>query len=186
MLVLAFHFAVIILYNIVSSVAGYEAVYGPNKRSDARMYVQAFARQAIQLAPLRSYGRFSGTNTGYGFFAPQVGSQYISLFTLYAADGSLLGEYSNPGLRQEESLHRYSGFLDLFQDILPSRLKTDSLAQRYARAVLYSLGRHLGRQKGASRVRCQVLVYRYRRLWDRKNKKTAQLLPLYETSLQLH
>ncbi len=185
LLAIIFHFSVIVLHNVASSAVGYQAVYGSDKQASAMVGALALCQRFIASPLIQYYAYFSGTETGYGFFAPQVGSQYISRFTLYDGQGDILGEYENPGLRQREGLLRYSGFLDLFQDIADAVTPNDSLNMRVARATACSLGERLGEKHGASRVRCQVLVYRYSRLSGFGENKSALLSSLYEKTIEL-
>jgi len=179
------HFSIILLHNVVSSMSGYRAVYGFDKQAGIVKNTLQHGRQLTMAAPVRLYAYYSGTEAGYGFFAPQVGSQYIPLFDLYDHEGRSMGRYSGPSLRREESLRRYSGFLDIFQGLLSPSPEADSLQLRYARAVLHSLGERLGKKRGASRVECQIGVYRDRSLRRKVESKPAGLLPLYTKSITI-
>lgn len=181
-----FHFTVIILHNIVSMADGLEAVYGNRDKTESKSSVLPKLRELIHYKAIHYYSRVSGTETGFGFFAPQVGSQYLSFFRVYDANNKLIAEYDSPLLTQPESWHRYATFLDLFQSALGK--DPDHLDQRYARAVLYSMGERLGLQiEEAYRVECLILVFRYPKLHSLQAQplQNASLVPLFENTIYL-
>lgn len=180
-----FHFTIIILHNIVSMADGRDAVSGNTDKTGFRNSVLSSMRQIIHHKSIHHYSRLSGTETGFGFFAPQVGSQYLSLFHIYDYKDALIASHTLPLLKQQESLHRYATFLDLFQQALDK--ENDHIDQRYARAILYSMGERLGLAlKNAQKVECQILVFRYPKLHGMQEKPLgASLVPLFERTLFL-
>lgn len=57
----------------------------------------------------RMYANYTGTSSGYGFYSPNVGSEFIMSFTVLDKDGKVLGQHQNPiNLKQKESLARFS------------------------------------------------------------------------------
>jgi len=57
----------------------------------------------------RMYANYTGTSSGYGFYSPNVGSEFIMTFTVLNKDGKILGQHQNPiNLKQKESLVRFS------------------------------------------------------------------------------
>jgi hypothetical protein len=151
----------------------------------------ALFREAIHLRPVQSYAHFSGAETGFAFFAPQVGSQYISHFHVYDAEDNLLESHSLPQLHQQESMHRYAAFLDLFQELIAKEKEDDHLDRRYARAVLHSMGQRLGSKiEGANQVKCSISVYRHPKLkpdlkGSENTEQRAGLITIFENTVDL-
>lgn len=181
-----FHFMVIIFHNIVSMADGQDAVYGKQHKTGFRSSVLSSMRQIIHRKGIHYYSRLSGTETGFGFFAPQVGSQYLSLFHIYDSKDALIATYPLPLLKQQESIHRYATFLDLFQQALGK--ENDHIDQRYAHAILYSMGERLGRKlKNAQKVECELLAFRHPLLQDLQEQSLshATLVPLFKNTVYL-
>jgi hypothetical protein len=186
------HFMVIIIYNVLSLADSVKIVYGNGRPGEEDPRVLALFREAIHLRPVQSYARFSGAETGFAFFAPQVGSQYISHFHVYDAEGNLLESHSLPQLHQQESMHRYAAFLDLFQELIAKEKEDDHLDWRYARAVLRSMGQRLGSKiEGASKVKCSISVYRHPKLksdpkGSHNTEQSAGLITIFENTIKLN
>lgn len=186
------HFMVIIIYNVLSLADSVSIVYGNGRPAEDDPSALAFLRKGIHFRPVYYYARFSGAETGFAFFAPQVGSQYISHFDVYDANNKLLGSYREPQLRQQESMHRYAAFLDLFQELIAKEKGDDHLDRRYARAVLRSMGQRLGSKiVGASKVKCSISVYRHPKIKsDPKGqpdkRHSASLITIFENTIDLN
>lgn len=65
---------------------------------------------AIVSSPIfKTYTNYSGTDTSYGFFSPNVGSEFVMSFAVLDCDGKLLGEHQSPAsLQQNESKVRFN------------------------------------------------------------------------------
>lgn len=65
---------------------------------------------AIENSPIfKIYSNYTGTNSGYGFFAPNVGSEFVMTFTVLDCENKLLGEHQSPqSLKQNESRSRFN------------------------------------------------------------------------------
>lgn len=186
------HFMMIIIYNALSLADSVKIVYGNGRPGEDDSSLVALLRESIHFRPVQSYARFSGAETGFAFFAPQVGSQYISHFHVYDVEGNLLESHSLPQLHQQESMHRYAAFLDLFQELIAKEKEDDHLDRRYARAVLRSIGQRLGGKiEGASQVKCSISVYRHPKLKpDAKDsdntEQSAGLITIFENTIDLN
>jgi hypothetical protein len=95
------------------------------------------ARQAVDV-----YGEYSGSNNGYGFFAPSVGAQWDAHFSCYAAEGSGWEDDAvMPGNREVQL--RVSTMLSMFGDDKLQEMLAASWAarefSRYPDAVLVNV-----------------------------------------------
>lgn len=181
---------VIILHNIVSTADGYQHIYRDDGQAELKGSVLATIQNITQLSPITEYARFSGAETGFGFFAPQVGSQYISNFKTFDAAGKLLGETIAPRIKQQEGLLRYSSYLDLFQNMLHAedklkQNKSDSLSIRVAHAVVYSMAdRILNRSDSATKVEANIYLYNYSNLRKHQHEKAPRYISIYQKTIE--
>lgn len=65
---------------------------------------------AIESSPIfKTYANYTGTNSGYGFYSPNVGSEFVLSFAVIDYQGKLLGEHQSPiNLKQNESKSRFN------------------------------------------------------------------------------
>jgi hypothetical protein len=172
------HLLHIVLVNLTSAWAGYKQLYHVQDET-GRYHILA---KILSPKPIRLYGLISGTTYGYGFFAPNVASQYISSFQYFDKDGVQIGSCQLPPLVGGEALQRYSTWLDQFQRYLKTYQDDDQAAQfyrRYLEASLSSLTQHLleEQEKGTS-LRCVIYLHEPTKL--REVKQKARLRKIYE------
>lgn len=183
------HFGVIVLYNLLSTSHGYQQLYGHHSQNERLSALINLMQRVSHLSPINFYAQLSGAETGYGFFAPQVGSQYISIFKLYDQADQLVLRTNAPGLNQSESHIRYSGYLDLYQAMLFSKItnnnaSSDSLNIRYAKAILYSMSQQVLQQNPtAARVHASVYLVRTPVLRAFDSRNASQYIPIYEITI---
>lgn len=182
-----FHFGVIILYNILSTSYGYQEIYGKASPNQERHSLISKMKALSHLSSITQYAQFSGAETGYGFFAPQVGSQYISTFEFYDEKGKLLSRTNAPGLEKNESFIRYSSYLDLYQDMLlaeGNKTASDVLDIRYAKAILYSMAERLIKKNPeAKSIKASIHLYKTPLLKNYSREQDVQFIPIHEITL---
>lgn len=184
-ILIALHLVVIFLYNTHSTLTGYQAVY-PSVQKHA-WYDGLLSRvldPLLQWAPLAWHARLSGIETGYGFFAPQVGSQYVTRFSMLDALGDTIQMVEMPPLQRSESQLRYAGFLDAMQAFIGDTATADPDELRYARALIHAMAERLARHYGGASVSCEVLVYRHPPLRGSRQRRPI-LMPVYAKTLSI-
>lgn len=129
------------------------------------------------------YSKLSGAETAFGFFAPNVGGQYITTFVLYDEDGVVLDSMASPGLYRAESLNRYSSFTRVFEALTPHQNK-DDFASNYAKAIAHNMAYRLAKRNPVAKsIRVRIFLHRS----PIKNVVTRQRhILLYEKHLHLN
>lgn len=124
----------------------------------------ATPQHLLGFRPVQMYGMLSGTRHGYGFFAPNVASQYVSVFTLYQAKGAIYKRFTLPTIYSSMGKQRYSVWMNQFQYYVENLKNPDGHAQRYRRylhASVQSLCRHLLSQwPAAMAIDCSIYLHR--------------------------
>ncbi|QNL47907.1 hypothetical protein H8S90_13875 [Olivibacter sp. SDN3] len=173
------HLLYVLAVNIASARAGYRLYYQAGSNSD-----RVNLNSMLSGKPQQIYGFITGTMHGYGFFAPNVASQYVSQFTFYD-EGKIIAQVSSPGIRSVEGLQRYSVWLDQFQRFLREKEQDDPRAElyrRYLKASVTSLCRRLlADYPAAVRIKCQIYLHRPPLLQDMASSH-AGLVPIYDYS----
>ncbi|WP_353197621.1 hypothetical protein [Parapedobacter defluvii] len=174
-LVILFHLTVIGVHNIWASLEGWSR---SREASDVSATATAMLQtmQQAALSPLiHGYARFTGLNTGYTFFAPQVGSFYHYEVACFGPDGTSRDVVYRPALSGTQGYLRYQNFLEVFH-VLHSEDPAEDSERRYARAVAKSMAKHLLPDPACSQYRIKVGVYAPRSL---RGPSTAPLLAVF-------
>lgn len=155
----ALHLFSIVATNTVSAIHAYQQYHGQVRPKQISKVLDS----TVSLCTYRLYGLLSGTAYGYGFFAPNVASQYISSFQYFDREGTLLYSEALPPMVGIEGLQRYSIWLDQFQRYLRERAEVSSSAnfyRRYLEASLHSLMQKLLQEDDRARsLRCVIYLH---------------------------
>ncbi|MFC6101210.1 hypothetical protein [Olivibacter domesticus] len=161
---ISFHLLCIILFNALSLLQSF-ALLHPKHDYKALHWVQENIHAFVNLPTIKLYSTYSGTETLFGFFAPRVGSQYITQFKLYDKTGKLISTQNGPTLRSQPGVLRYARLLDSFEPLVDPSNSKDSTRYdvRYARAILYNLSMHIGHsQPQATKVVSRIFLHHSR------------------------
>ncbi|MFC3198265.1 hypothetical protein ACFOET_11640 [Parapedobacter deserti] len=109
---------------------------------------------------LRLLAHTCGYASGYGFYAPRVGSHFLTEFRLYTAGGPQEVRHYPP-LKTLEGRIRYRAFSDVFSGLLPHphEVATPKLQRQVSQAIAQSLSERLAALGTAIRVECRVGVW---------------------------
>ncbi len=127
-----------------------------------------------------------GYACGYGFYAPRVGSHYLTEFRIDHRDGqATIAHY--PSLSTLEGRVRYRAFTDLFGGLLPAQdglVRDRELPRRVARATAKSLTQRTAARLAATRVSCRVGAWYIRPLRPAPVDTSSHYLTLFETDIR--
>ncbi|HWV71157.1 MAG TPA: hypothetical protein VN040_05560 [Pseudosphingobacterium sp.] len=171
---IGFHFLCIILSNTLGLLQSF-ALLHPKHDYKALHFVQEKLHCCVTHPAIKLYSTYSGTETIFGFFAPRVGSQYITQFKLYDAEGKLINTQNGPELQSGPGILRYARLLDSFEPLANHSNNKDTMRYdvRYARAILYNLSRHIGRsQPRAKQVVTRIFLHQSSKL-ERSGRNPA-------------
>lgn len=170
------HMGYILAVNTNSAIAGYQTYYQNTTEGPHGLKILLGGR------PQQWYGLLSGTGHGYGFFAPNVASQYVSRFRLYHADGRIISELNTPKMYSKDGLQRYSVWLEQFQRFLKEREQDEPAAilyRRYLKAGISSMCRRLlAENPAADRISCELYLHQPP-LLKSGNKTSANFIQIY-------
>jgi hypothetical protein len=82
----------------------------------------------VQSEPVSIFLSYTGFDTGYGFFAPNVASDFVLMFDLKDAQGNTLQQRIMPRFEQKESMVRYTSMFNMFLEKI-KQAPTDSSSQ---------------------------------------------------------
>jgi hypothetical protein len=174
------HFAVIIYNNVIVEEQSLISYFSGEKKMGT-------AAELINKIPIVGttfslYSTYTGTETGYGFYAPNVSSQTILLFTSKDAAGNIIS-VQTPRFHSAEALQRCFSAFDVFLDKLEIKNKN---SDRLLNAILKSMALWvLETNKGCKKVEADLLIYNSRKASEIKNNMKANYIKLshYEYTL---
>lgn len=163
LILLALHLLIILAICTKSTIANYTGFYKVTPAKPVRQMMQV-ATTVSSLPGIAHYAVAAGIDAGYGFFAPNVASEYVLALDCYGPDSILLYRRGIPDFAQRESVTRYVTMLGAFQDklvaILDGEEDATSVEQRHLNAIVRSMAMNLLADDAAvSRVRATLYLY---------------------------
>ncbi len=148
-----FHISAILLNSITGTRSVYMRFYDLKETNEVFKAIQK-----VNFSPVFDYyGRVSGTDCGFGFFAPNVRSN--SVLVVQGCKNKL-----TPMFNTHEGEQRFNGFLgDLINDYMPKEnqdlnVKIDSLNKKYNALALKNIALNVMRQ---NKVNCDYFQVTY-------------------------
>jgi len=172
------HIAVIILVSINFSIDGYCRFY-----SKAKPKGYAYVQRLIGNPWMEVYTKYTGAESGYGYFAPNV-----------LSSGTFVFRYGNniyyPALSNRENMIRYQNLASAFISHTvedrslhtPAERKADSVKNRYFDLILKNMSvRFMQQHKFQDTLHAKLLLYEFPSLrqYDPRNSH-SQFFPLLE------
>lgn len=83
-------------------------------------YKKPWAYRAVEnfvyAKPVNVFIAYTGFDTGYGFFAPNVASDFVLTFEIRDSSGAVMAQQAMPQFRQKESVVRFTSVFNMFLD----------------------------------------------------------------------
>ncbi|MCW3465334.1 hypothetical protein [Chitinophaga nivalis] len=179
---LSFHFLLILLVSISSTIRGYTTLYHHPKGKEPLLTVARYCHVLTTTPGILQYISVSGIDAGYGYFAPNVASGYVVHFVLKDKNRQPLYDTYFPPFKNAESMIRYVALMGCFQDKLPALQQENtcqSLYIRYLNTLIKSMGQSiLARYQHipADHLIATLYLYEYPSLKDYIAEKTTPRL----------
>lgn len=151
--------------------------------SEAAGAVPPLLSRLVENPILARIAEVVGYAGGYGFYAPRVGSHFITEFRVYTDNGPNHTKLRYPALRTLEGRIRYRAFSDLFSSLIPEggRSTANDLQARTSRAMARSISERLASRENAITVVCHVGVWYPRRLHLSSGQWSDHYVELHQT-----
>lgn len=111
---------IVIATSVVTTSDSYHSFYYGNDKSYQEKLFYKIADAVVSFPPVRTFSKYTGFDTGYGFFAPNVASDFVILFKIYDEQGKQIKILENLPFKTKEGFIRFSNvhsiYLDKFED----------------------------------------------------------------------
>ncbi len=153
---------------------GYYGFYYENK-SYQKPLVYTISESIIQSQPISMFASYTGFDTGYGFYAPNVASDFVMSFELKDKNGNILEEKILPSFNSKESRVRYTTVFNMFLDKISDKNGHDRKYYEYLDLIIQQIaGNVMKENPKASHVTTRLYLYDYPTVADFKRGKTNE------------
>lgn len=177
-IILATNLAVVLVVNVFGTLDSfYSYHYGNDYKKN--VLVEVTEKMAFN-TPVWTFATIAGTNASYGFYAPNVASQFGMVFSVFDINGKLIGTENGPRLNARESVHRFSLCISMMQDKLASDNKNVTLND-YLKVMLHQISMEIkSYYPNGYKVGAVVYLYEYPSLDEFRAGKELHLEPVDE------
>lgn len=189
LVVLCCHFGCILAQGLAGALQSFGYVYSDDTGSGMLNSVQSASHQLTAFPLFEALASYAGTATGYGFFAPQVGSSFQLQVSAVDSAGRPLAHTGPPHFSNPHNLLRFRSLLNRLQDVQPVHGSTvDSWDVRQARALAHCMAQRIAKKQWGARyirLRCTVTVYHHGTLHSHEEAGSPQRFIVYQRVIPL-
>jgi hypothetical protein len=162
---------------------GYYGFYYPEKEYK-KPIAFTITEEIIKLKPISIFLSYTGFDTGYGFFAPNVASDFVLLFELKDAAGNTIENRIMPTFKNKESIVRYTSIFNMFLDKISAEGGTikDNKYQQYLDIIIKQIAINVKKENpNTAKITARLYLYHYPDLKSyKKGKKSERLILIGE------
>ncbi|CAA7386322.1 hypothetical protein [Chryseobacterium fistulae] len=161
---------------------GYYGFYYENKSYEKPILYQA-TESIVQSEAVSIFASYTGFDTGYGFYAPNVASDFVLTFELKDKNGNIIEEKAMPSFQKKESVVRYTTIFNLFLDkVSGDKTKFDSKYYQYLDLIIKEVALHVMKENpNAKGITARLYLYDFPSLANfKKGKKNEDFILIDE------
>ena len=153
---------IVLLVGMKTTFDGYFSFYYEDGQ-----YTKPFIYQATEVlvksTPVSRFIAYTGFDTGYGFFAPNVGSDFVLLFDIQDSLGQTIQQTAMPKFKQKESQVRYTSVFNMFLErVKKQEAKGKDQYKEYLDLILRQIALNVKRDyPKAAFVQAKLYLYDY-------------------------
>jgi hypothetical protein len=167
---------IIIATSIVTTSDSYYGFYYGNDKSYQEKTLYKIANSIITFPPIRIFSKYSGFDTGYGFFAPNVASDFVILFKVYDEQGKQVKILENLPFKTKEGFIRFSNVHSIYLDKIEGEIS--SLWDRYLDIILEQMAVSVKKMNcmASCCLEVELYLYDFPEMQQHRNGKKHQLI----------
>ncbi|MCC5921348.1 MAG: hypothetical protein LAT68_11255 [Cyclobacteriaceae bacterium] len=179
------HFGIITIVCLYSSMDSYFSFYEKEKPAALE---KLSSLMLISLEQSNHYAKIAGIDAGYGFFAPNVASEYYLEYEFLDQHNIPIGKLSFPELKSKEGFIRYTTWLSRFQDKLLEKSSSNdtTFVETISKRQLDTMVRAIAMKyapESTKEVKAKIYLHHYPSLAELKaGKEIKHSLMAFEES----
>ncbi|WP_130735287.1 hypothetical protein [Flavobacterium sp. J27] len=138
------------------------------------------SEEIIKLKPVSIFLSYTGFDTGYSFFAPNVASDFVLLFELKDQKGNVIENKIMPAFKNKESITRYTSIYNMFLDKISAEGGTmkDNKYQQYLDIIIKQIAVSVKKENpDTASIIARLYLYHYPDLKSyQKGEKSERLI----------
>jgi hypothetical protein len=141
---------------------GYYSFYYEDGQYEKPVVYQA-TEVMTKIPPINFFMAYTGFDTGYGFFAPNVASDFVLMFEIQDSLGRTIQQTAMPNFKQKESRVRYTSVFNMFLERLKKQdPKEKDQYAAYLDIILRQIALNVKRDyPNAASVKAKLYLYDY-------------------------
>ncbi|VXB13810.1 conserved hypothetical protein [Flavobacterium sp. 9AF] len=179
-------FTVLLLVFIVGLKGTFDGYYGfyYAEKEYKKPITFTLTEEIIKLKPVSFFLSYTGFDTGYSFFAPNVASDFVLLFELKDQEGNIIENKIMPAFKNKESITRYTSVYNMFLDKISTEdgSMKDNKYQQYLDIIVKQIAVSVKKENPkASTITARLYLYHYPDLKSyQKGEKSERLILIGE------
>ncbi|GEJ47048.1 MULTISPECIES: hypothetical protein [unclassified Chryseobacterium] len=171
---------VVFVIGLKGTFDGYYGFYYENKNYEKPLLYK-ISENIAQSKPINIFTSYTGFDTGYGFYAPNVASDFVMSFELKDKNGNILEQKTMPYFKNKESRVRYTTVFNMFLDKMSDKNTYDQKYYQYLDIIIRQIAAHVIRENpNAFSVTTKLYLYDYPTITGFKKGKTNENLILID------
>ena len=175
---------IVFTLGLKSTFDGYFGFYYENEEYE-KPWAYTATETVIQVTPVSAFLSYTGFDTGYGFFAPNVASDFVLMFDIQDSLGRTIHQCAMPRFKQKESTVRYTSMYNMFLEKITKKDEEEgNIYLQYLDIVIRQIGVAVKQDyPGAVHVNAKLYLYDYPSLEKYRQgirKETAILISEYK------
>ncbi|MEJ5050655.1 hypothetical protein WH221_12540 [Chryseobacterium culicis] len=171
---------VVFVIGLKGTFDGYYGFYYENKNYEKPL-AYSISENIAQSKPVNIFTSYTGFDTGYGFYAPNVASDFVMSFELKDQHGNILEQKNLPHFKNKESRVRYTTVFNMFLDKISDQKSYDSKYYQYLDIIIRQIAAHVMKENPkAASVTTRLYLYDYPTIADFRQGKTNENLILID------
>lgn len=164
-LVICCYFSCTLAHSLNSAARSYRMVHTGDTGSGFFQAVQHVTDPFMAFPFLDRLARYAGIVTGYGFFAPQVGSSFQLEVSALDSSGDVVARADHPVFSHAHNRLRFHSLLNRLQHVQSGHISAaGDWSIRQARALSHCIAQRMANRQWGTRyatLRCTVSVYQH-------------------------
>lgn len=168
------HLFIILTVNIKGSFDGYYGFYFANKKYNPHP-LHNICKAFLDYNAINYYVSNTGFDTGYGFFAPNVASDFVLNFTIKDENNQMIESRTLPSFNNKESFVRFTTTFTFFLEKLDK--KSNQGLNDYLKIIVKQISLDVKKEyPKAKSVDTKMYLYHFPDLNDYANNQKPKLI----------
>lgn len=171
----------LLLITLITSIKytfdGYYKFYYSEKKYEENSIFK-LTKKITSFYPISFFESYTGFDSGYGFFAPNVSSSFVFIFKIYDLDGNLIGKTNNVNLKAKESDLRFITLNSMFIEKLKMNNTKANNYSKYLDVIVNQISKYVKKDYPSNcKIETSLYLFDYPRI-ENFNKGEKQKLIL--------